>query len=141
MEGTEEAGATKMTENLFRKDPLLGNFSTRLQWHILLILVSLPLFSAMLTHSLRKATATNPMGAPFLSPQDLDQVLSLAFSCWDHANAQGMERSAQPPLLFLDKESLQQFFLFCCYKKYVPFSSCLFRKNRECKRRCAFFQI
>ena len=112
MESTGEARVTEMTENPLRKDPLLSNFGTRLQWHILLILVSRPRFSAMLTHSLRKATATNPMGAPFLTPQDLGQALSLAPSCWDHASAQEMDRSAQP-CLFLDRESLQQFLLFC----------------------------
>lgn len=62
---------------------------------------------------LRKATGTNPMGAPFLTPQDLGQALSLAISCRDHASAQEMGRSSQPCLLFLDKESLQQFLLFC----------------------------
>lgn len=110
MASTGEAGVTEMTENPLRKDPLLSNFSTRLRWHILLILVVLPRFSAMLTHSLRKATATNPMGAPFLTPQDLGQAL---YSCWDHASAQEMDRSAQPCLLFLGKESLQQFLVFC----------------------------
>lgn len=32
---------------------------------------------------LRKTTATNPMGAPFLTPQDLGQALSLVISCRD----------------------------------------------------------
>lgn len=102
-----------MAENPLRKDPFLGNLGTKLQWHILLMLVTLPHFSAMLTHSLRKAPATNPMGAPFLTPQDLGQAGSLGPSRWDHASAQEMDRSAQPCLLLLDKESLRQFLLFC----------------------------
>lgn len=70
---------------------------------------------------LRKATATNPMGTPFLTPQDLCQALSLAISCRDHASAQETDRS-QPHLLFFDKESLQQFILFL-HRKYVTSSS------------------
>lgn len=62
---------------LLRKDPLLHRFGTGLHWNIILMLVVLPCFSAMVTQSLRKATATNLTGAPFLTPQDLWQDLSL----------------------------------------------------------------
>lgn len=73
----KRAGKADMSENLLRKDPLLCRFGTGLHWNTILMLVVLPCFSAMVTQSLRKATATNLMGAPFLTPRDLWQDLSL----------------------------------------------------------------
>jgi len=59
-------------------------------------------------------------GTSVSTPQDLNQALSLAPLCWDHVSAQEVDRSAQPCLLFLDKESLQQFLLFSFTKSMYP---------------------